>query len=64
MFRGGVETMEVLETQLKTSRHAFTSEAWMDLFPTYRAERAGRATRWAYEDATGRRKRDGQTEGK
>ncbi|KAJ9462841.1 hypothetical protein DIPPA_20568 [Diplonema papillatum] len=54
IFRGGEETMGILETQLKASRHAFTGEAWgMDLFPTYGRERAERAARWAaFDDAT------------
>ncbi|KAJ9461470.1 hypothetical protein DIPPA_27278 [Diplonema papillatum] len=54
IFRGGEETMGILETQLKASRHAFTGEAWgMDLFPTYGREREERAARWAaFDDAT------------
>ncbi|KAJ9436815.1 Retrovirus-related Pol polyprotein from type-1 retrotransposable element R2 [Diplonema papillatum] len=58
IFRGGEETMGILETQLKASRHAFTGEAWgMDLFPTYGRERAERAARWAaFDDTTEKRK--------
>ncbi|KAJ9449774.1 hypothetical protein DIPPA_32221 [Diplonema papillatum] len=58
IFRGGEETMGILETQLKASRHAFTGEAWgMDLFPTYGRERAERAARWAaFDDATEKKK--------
>ncbi|KAJ9440563.1 hypothetical protein DIPPA_09301 [Diplonema papillatum] len=54
IFRGGTETMEVLETQLTTARHGFNGEAWgMDLFPTYGGGRAERAARWAvFNDAT------------
>ncbi|KAJ9464028.1 hypothetical protein DIPPA_12922 [Diplonema papillatum] len=50
--------MEVLETQLKASRHVFTGEAWgMDVFPTYGRERAERAARWtAFDDATEKKK--------
>ncbi|KAJ9454925.1 hypothetical protein DIPPA_15477 [Diplonema papillatum] len=51
IFRGGTETMEVLETQL--TRHEFSDEAWgMDLFPTYGGGRAERAARWAVFNAT------------
>ncbi|KAJ9448477.1 hypothetical protein DIPPA_12678 [Diplonema papillatum] len=58
IFRGGTETMEVLETQLTTARHEFNGEAWgMDLFPTYGGGRAERAARWAvFNDATEKKK--------
>ncbi|KAJ9443814.1 Retrovirus-related Pol polyprotein from type-1 retrotransposable element R2 [Diplonema papillatum] len=58
IFRGGTETMEVLETQLMTARHEFNGEAWgMDLFPTYGGGRAERAARWAvFNDATEKKK--------
>ncbi|KAJ9436387.1 Retrovirus-related Pol polyprotein from type-1 retrotransposable element R2 [Diplonema papillatum] len=58
IFRGGTETMEVLETQLTTARHGFNGEAWgMDLFPTYGGGRAERAARWAvFNDATEKKK--------
>ncbi|KAJ9471423.1 hypothetical protein DIPPA_05193 [Diplonema papillatum] len=54
IFRGGEETMGVLETQcLKAS-----GEAWgMDLFPTHGRERAERAARWtAFDDTTEKKK--------
>ncbi|KAJ9465611.1 hypothetical protein DIPPA_12937 [Diplonema papillatum] len=58
IFRGGTETMEVLETQLTTARHESNGEAWgMDLFP-YGGGRAERAARWraVFNDATEKRK--------
>ncbi len=46
-FRGGEETMKVLEDQLPLTRHGFNHECWgHDIFPAYHAERNQRALQW------------------
>lgn len=46
-FKGGEETMEVLEKQLPLARHWFTRDCWgEDIFPKYSAERSKRADKW------------------
>ncbi len=50
-FKGGEETMLVLENQLPQARHWFNRECWgEDLFPKYSEERNKRAKRWPAQD--------------